>query len=235
MITRTKRQMLPRVVKVPRKEYFWGASARPGKHSRESSVPLLHILRDYLHIGDKEREITRLLNSGFVLLDGKKVKDRRTGVGFMDLVTIVPTSESYRLLYDQRGRLVLRKESDKFAGVKFLRVKNKHTIPGGKNQLSFHDGQNTVSDVDLKPGDVVTVRLPEKKFEEVLRMQPGSKVFITGGSHVGEIATVKKIEVKKSSSANLVEMEEGFETISDYVFVIGSTKFSYEIASEVVQ
>ena len=122
MITRTKRQMLPRVVKVPRKEYFWGTSARPGKHSRESSVPLLHILRDYLHLGDKEREITRLLNSGFILIDGKKVKDRRTGVGFMDLVTIVPTSENYRMLYDQRGRLVLRKESDKFSGVKFLRV-----------------------------------------------------------------------------------------------------------------
>jgi small subunit ribosomal protein S4e len=233
MITRTKRQMLPRVVKVPRKEYFWGASARPGKHSRESSVPLLHLLRDYLHLGDKEREITRLLNSGYVLLDGKKVKDRRTGVGFMDLVTIVPTSENYRLLYDQRGRLVLRKESEKFSGVKFLRVKNKHTISGGKTQLSFHDGQNTLSDADLNPGDVVTVRLPEKKFEEVLRMQPGSKVFITGGSHVGEIATVKKIEVKKSSTANLVEMEEGFETISDYVFVIGSNKFSYELAGEV--
>ncbi|MGC8515343.1 MAG: 30S ribosomal protein S4e [Thermoplasmata archaeon] len=235
MITRTKRQMLPRVVKVPRKEYFWGASTRPGKHSRESSVPLLHILRDYLHLGDKEREITRLLNSGYILVDGKKIKDRRTGVGFMDLVTIVPTSENYRLLYDQRGRLVLRKESDKFAGVKFLRVKNKHTIPGGKTQLSFHDGQNTVTDADLKPGDVVKVRLPEKKFEEVLRMQPGSKVFITGGSHVGETATVKKIEVKKSSSANLVEMEEGFETISDYVFVIGSNKFSYELTGEVVQ
>ena len=66
-------------------------------------------------------------------------------------------------------------------------------------------------------------------------MQPGSKVFITGGSHVGETATVKKIEVKKSSSANLVEMEEGFETISDYVFVIGSNKFSYELSGEVVK
>ncbi len=234
MITRTKRQMLPRVVKVARKEYFWGASARPGRHSTESSVPLLHVLRDYLHLGDKEREITRILNSGFVLVDGKKVKDRRIGVGFMDLVTVVPTSQNYRVLYDRRGRLVLRNESEKFAGVKYLRVKNKRTVSDRKTQLSFHDGQNTISDADLTPGDVVTVKLPEKKFQEILKMQPGSKVFITGGSHVGETATVKKIEVKKSSSANLVEMEEGFETISDYVFVIGSSKSFYEVAGEVV-
>ncbi len=226
--------MLPRVVKVPRKEYFWGTSSRPGKHSANNAVPLLHVLRDYIHAGDKEREITRLLTNGYVLLDGKTVKDRRTAVGFMDLITLVPTKESYRVIYDQLGRLVLKKETEKFAETKFLRVANKHSISKGKIQLLFHDGQNMISDSEVKPGDVLNVKLPGKEIVDVLKLQPGSKVFITGGSHVGEVATVKRVEVKKSSSSNLVEMEEDFQTISDYVFVIGNSKFTYEVKGDVV-
>lgn len=227
-INKTKRHMLPRVVKVPRKEYFWGTSARPGKHSSESAVPLLHVLRDYIHIGDKEREITRILNNGMILVDGRIVKERRTSVGFMDLISIVPRNEHYRIIYDTKGRLVAKKEIDKFASVKYLKVEGKNTLRGGKSQIIFHDGQNVVSTQALTPGDVIVAKIPDKNIEEVLKMQPGSKAFITGGSHIGETATIKKIEVKKSSAANMVEMEEGFETISDYVFVIGTQRSSYE-------
>ncbi|MCL4444824.1 MAG: 30S ribosomal protein S4e [Candidatus Thermoplasmatota archaeon] len=233
-INKTKRHMLPKVVKVPRKEYFWGTSARAGKHSRESSVALLHVLRDYLHAGDKEREITRILNSGFVLIDGKKIKDRRTAVGFMDLITLVPTNESFRVIYDNKGRLVLKKENEKYLAIKLMRVSNKKTIDGGKVQIVFHDGQNMISDLDVRTGDVITVSLPDRKPGEVYKLQPGSRAFITGGSHVGETGTVKKIEVKKSSSANQVEFEEGFETISDYVFIIGTARSSYDLTGEVI-
>lgn len=231
-INKTKRHMLPRVVKVPRKEYFWGTSARPGKHSAESSVPLLHVLRDYLHLGDKEREITRILNDGMILLDGRIVKDRRASVGFMDLISVVPRDEHFRIIYDSNGRLVTKKESEKFFSKKYLKVEGKNTIRGGKTQIIFHDGQNVISSDPLTPGDVVVAKLPEKNVEEVLKMQPGSRVFITGGSHIGETATIKKIEVKKSSSANMVEMEEGFQTISDYVFTIGTQRSSYEFQEE---
>ena len=227
-ISKTKRHMLPRVVKVPRKEYFWGTSAIAGKHNTKSSVPLLHVLRDYLHLGDKEREITRILNAGMVLIDGRKVKERRTSVGFMDLISVVPNNEHFRIVYDKKGRLVPKKEIERFSSTKFLKVEGKNTIRGGKTQIVLHDGQNFISSQDLVPGDVIVAKLPEKSIEEVLKMQPGSKVYITGGSHIGETATIKKIEVKKSSSANLVEMEEGFETVSDYVFVIGTQRFSYD-------
>jgi small subunit ribosomal protein S4e len=51
---------------------------------------------------------------------------------------------------------------------------------------------------------------------------------------VGKIATVKKIEIKESSHANLIHFEEGFSTVTDYVFIIGTPKFTFEF-NEVAQ
>lgn len=230
MITKTKRLMASRVVNIPRKTFFWSPSARAGRHNKESAVPLLTILRDYLHIGDKEREITRILANGLVKVDGKIVKDRRFPVGFMDVVSIDQIDKSYRVVYDTRGRLVIADESKENSERKLMKVLDKKTIKGGKTQLTLHDGQGILTeDKSIKPGDVLIVKLPEKSVEHVLKLQPGNKAFLVGGSHVGKTVTVKKIEIKKSSYANLVHFEEDFSTISDYVFVVGGPKYSFEV------
>lgn len=230
MINRTKRMMVSKAVIIPRKEYFWGVTPRPGRHSRMESVSILTVLRDHLKVGDKEREITRLLNSGKVAVDGRKVKDRRAPLGFMDLLQIEGYTNPYRMLYDKKGRLVLGKESPEGSSVKLLKVKGKHTVEGGKLQLTFHDGFNTIVDRnDISTGDVVVVRIPERTITDVYKLTPGAKVFLTGGKHVGNIATVKSIEVKESSSENLISFEEGYSTVVSYAFPIGSQRGSYHV------
>ena len=230
MINRTKRLVISRAVKIPRKVYFWGATPLPGKHSRENSVALLTVLRDYLKLGDKEREITRMLNSGFVKIDGRTVKNRKAAVGFMDVISIVPIEKYYRLVYDSRGRLIVKEEEDKNSGIKPMRVMNKVTTKGGKTQIVFHDGQNIITeDSSISTGDVVLMSVPDKKVQHILKMQPGNKAFLTGGAHVGSTGTIKKVEIKESSGSNLIHFEEDFSTIADYAFVIGSPKFSFKI------
>lgn len=230
MITKTKRLMISRSVKIPRKTYFWGASPRPGKHNRKDSMALLTALRDYLKVGDKEREITRILVNGLVKVDGRVVKDRRFPVGFMDIISLEQVGKSFRLLYDKKGGLVLGEESKENSDKKLMKVMNKITVKGGKTQLSFHDGQIiTTENKDVNTGDVVLVTIPDKKIQEVMKLQPGNKVFLTGGSHAGNIATIKKIEIKESSHKNLIHFEEGYSTITDYAFVVSGSKYSYEI------
>ncbi len=230
MISKTKRLMLPRVVKVPRKEFFWGPSSRAGKHPRNSSVPLLTVLRDYIHLGDKEREITRILTSGQIYVDGRKVKDRRYAVGFMDLITIPGQEASFRIIFNSRGNLAVGKEKPEMADMKLLKVRGKRTIEGGKLQLGFHDGTNVITDNSaIKPGDVVKFSLSDRKIVSVYPMAKGSRVYLTGGSHIGAVATIKEIEVKNSSRANLVMLEEGYGTLADYSFVISGNGESYEI------
>ncbi len=227
MINKTKRQMIPRVVKIPRKKYFWGATSMPGPHKRNASVPMLHVLRDYLSLGDKEREITRLLNNKFVMVDGKAIKEKKYPAGFMDLITIPELKKSYRVLYDKLGRLTPVPEKEENSNVKPRKVLNKYTIKGGKTMIACHDGYTFISDnKGISTGDVVLYNVKDKKIDGTIKLQEGSKVFLTGGNHVGSIATVKSIEVSKSSQSNLISMEEGFATIEEYVFPIGNLKFN---------
>lgn len=231
MINKTKRLVISRATKIPRKVFFWGATPNAGKHTMESSVALLTVIRDYLHLGDKEREVTRMLNSGFIKLDGKVVKERRTAVGFMDIITVVPTDQHFRILYDNKGRLVAKEEDKKNSGIKPMKVFNKVTIKGGKNQLVLHDGQNVVSDdSSISTGDVLIMSVPDKKIQHIIKMQPGNKAFLTGGAHVGAVGTIKKVEVKESSSSNLVHFEEGYSTIADYTFMVAGPKYAYEVS-----
>lgn len=230
MINKTKRLVIPRVTKIPRKTFFWGATPNPGKHTKESSVALLTVLRDYLKLGDKEREVTRMLNSGFVKVDGKVVKERKTAVGFMDLISIVPTGEHFRVVYDKKGRLVVNREEEKNGTLKPMKVFNKVTTSSGKTQLILHDGQNFITDdKSITTGDVLILSVPDKKIQHVIKMQPGNKAFLTGGAHVGSIGTIKKVEVKASSGSNLVHFEENFSTVADYTFMIAGPKYSFEI------
>lgn len=230
MINKTKRLVIPRVTKIPRKTFFWGATPNPGKHTKESSVALLTVLRDYLKLGDKEREVTRMLNSGFIKVDGKVVKERKAAVGFMDLISVVPTGEHFRVIYDRKGRLIVNKEDEKSSTVKPMKVFNKITTKTGKTQLVLHDGQNFISDdKGVSTGDVLILTVPDKKIQHVIKMQPGNKAFLTGGAHVGSIGTIKKVEVKESSGSNLVHFEEGFSTVADYTFMISGPKYTFEI------
>lgn len=235
MITKTKRQMVSREVKIPRKVHFWGVTPAPGKHNAVDSIPLLTALRDYLKIGDKEREVTRILNGKFVKVDGKIVKERRYPIGFMDVVSIEGQEHDYRVLYDNKGRLTLTEDMQKNTGTKLAKVEDKKTIRGGKIQLILHDGQNIITeDQGIKSGDVLVLKIPEKQILHTLKFQVGNKAFLTGGSHVGKVVTVKKIEIKESSHANMIHFEEGFATITDYVFIIGTPKFTFEF-NEVAQ
>ena len=229
-INRTKRMMVSKTVILPRKEYFWGVTPREGRHNKTNSMAILTLLRDYLKLGDKEREITRVLNQGIVLVDGKTVKDRRFSVGFMDVITISKTGESYRILFDMKGRLFPVKETAGNADKKPVKVTGKHTIAGGKDQLAFHDGQNMITDrKDVQNGDVVLLKLPEKEIVDLFKLQQGSKVFLTGGRHVGSTATIKGIEVKESSARNLVYLEEGYSTVVDYAFPIGNQRSAFHL------
>jgi small subunit ribosomal protein S4e len=51
-------------------------------------------------------------------------------------------------------------------------------------------------------------------------MKKGALAYLTGGSHIGETATIKEQEVKRSSKPNETSFEN-FGTVTDYVFIIG--------------
>jgi small subunit ribosomal protein S4e len=229
MIMKTKIMMASRKLKIPRKTNFWSVTPTPATHSKQDSIPMLILLRDYLKLGDKEREITRILNNNMVKVDGRIVKDRRFPVGFMDVLSIDTLEDEYIVVYDRKGKLVARINSPENKGVKLFKVVKKTVVGTDKIQLGFHDGKTIVTDrKDVNTWDVLLMKIPDLEIVNVLKIADGDKVFITGGSHVGELATIKSIEVKKSSVNNMVHLNEGFSTIKDYIFVVGTPKYTFK-------
>jgi small subunit ribosomal protein S4e len=126
---------------------------------------------------------------------------------------------------------VLRPVEQTEVGWKLTRIMNKTIVKGGRTQLNLHDGRNILveKDNDFKTGDVLKISIPEQKVLGRLELSEDSLALLTGGAHIGTICRIKKIERTENPTANLVEFHEGFNTVIDYVFVVG--KETSEIAA----
>jgi small subunit ribosomal protein S4e len=145
----------------------------------------------------------------------------------MDVITFPATKKHYRMIYDQRGKLALVAISKEDASWKLRRIENKTIVRGKKTQLNFHDGHNMLIDKDeYKTGDVLKIKFEDISIMDTFSRKKGTISLITGGSHVGELATIEDIEIIASSSNNLAKMKgtHPFTTIEPYVFPVGKTK-----------
>ena len=226
MTFRLKRRAAPRSWTVPRKGTKWLKRPAPGPHAQDQSIPLLLVLRDIRHVVASDREARILLRSGAVKVDGKVAKDLSRGLGLMDTLSLAaPLDAHFRVVRNRRGKLTLVTIPSTEAAIKLGRVRFKHTVDGGKVEVTLHDGRNLLvpASTPYRVGDSVKLALPDQKVTEHIPLAPGSLAYVSGGSHVGDLARVDKVEVRNSSQPNLVHFKEGFSTVKEYVFVVGQT------------
>lgn len=229
-----KRFKAPKSWPIHPKEDTWTVKPAPGSHAIEDSLSLMVIIRDVLGIADNSKEGKRVINTGNVLIDGRAKKDYKFPVGFMDVITIPRTGESYRVLLDTKGRLTLLSVSEDDAKFKLAKIVNKSTIKGGKTQLNLHDGRNLLVDEDdYSAYDVICLGVPEQEIKDTFKFGEGATVLVTGGKHIGEVGKIKEIIIDESSKPNTViiekENKDTFLTLKDYAFVIGKDKSSIDL------
>jgi small subunit ribosomal protein S4e len=217
-----KRVTVPRSWPIARKNHKWVAKASPGPHSSADSMPLVMVVRDMLKLADNSREAKRVLYEGKVLVDGKVVKDHKQPVGIFDIISIPALNQDYRMLKDEKGMFFF-KSIEAADRKKLVRVENKTSLKGNKQQLNFNDGSNRLEEGIYKPGDSLILSIPEKKIEDRIEFKEGNLAVVVGGKHSGQTGKIKAIQVVRSSRPNriVISGEEDFETIADYVFMIG--------------
>ena len=218
-----KRLMMSRSWPLPRKTTVWVQKPDPCGHSIENCMPMGIILRDVIGVAHNRREAKKILHSRKIMVDGRIETALGRGVGLMDVLTV--GDNNYRCVLDMNGKLRYRPINAKESSSKTCRVMGKTTISGGKTQLHLHDGRNILfdSNPDYKSGDSVVISLPEQEIISHHKFEEGALAYLTGGSHIGETATVRSKEIKRSSKDNEVTFDD-FGTISDYVFIIGDKK-----------
>jgi small subunit ribosomal protein S4e len=217
-----KRLAAPTTWPVPRKTSIWVAKPSPGPHPLYMSIPLVTIVRDMGDYCDTSKEARRIIGRRKIHVDGKPATDYKWPVGLMDVISIPETKEQFRLLLDRRGKFRLMRISAEEAGWKLVRIENKTTVKGGKTQLNLHDGRNIVLNKNARnTGDTLKIEVPSQKIIAVYELREGMMVYLTGGMHIGQFATVQEIEVTRNPKPNLVRFTDGFSTIMDYVFPVG--------------
>lgn len=232
MSKHVKRLAQPRRWKIPKKDRTWAPKPRPGPHAASDALPLVAAVRNLLEIADEAREAKQAVSNGRVLVDGEPCRDHRRALGFMDVVSIPDAETRYRVLYDQHGRIALLDIPEDEAGSKLVRIEDKTIVEGGRTQLNLHDGRNlVVKEDDYATGDVIRITLPDQDIADHFPREEGNPAYVTGGTHIGEIATVRETTVVRSSAPNLVTLENGdaFDTIEEFVFVLGDDEPAIDI------
>jgi small subunit ribosomal protein S4e len=226
MTRRLKRRAAPRAWKIPRKGTKWVQRVAPGPHPQDQSIPLVMVLRELRGIARSAREAQTILRQGAIKIDGTVVRDPARGVGLMDVLSIAtPTEEHFRILKDVRGKLVLVSIPGAEATIKLGRVRCKTTVSGGRIQVTLHDGRNLLCPPKAawRVGDSLKLEMPGQKVVGHLPLSAGHLAYVSGGSHVGQLARVERVEVRNSPEPNRVHFVEGFSTTKENVFIVGET------------
>ena len=223
MARHQKRVAAPISWPITRKTHHWVVGANAGAHSMETGIPLLVVVRDILKIANNAREAKKIINEKNICIDGIPRTDYKHMVGLFDIVSIPSVNEYYRVLLDKQNRFKLFK--DEAGAAKLCRINNKTIVNKGAVQLNLHDGTNIPGTNDHKTFDTVIIDKKEKKILKHISYKPGNLAMILGGEHSGEIGKIKQIRKVRGSGTNMVAIsnDSEFETIEDYVYVIGET------------
>lgn len=209
-----KRLVAPKWWPIKRKEKKFVVSPR-GAHPKDFSLPLIVLVRDVLKLAETSREAKSIITRGEVLVDKKKRKDPKFGIGLFDVVEIPVMKKAWRAVPKNGLSFIEIPESE--AKLKICKIVDKKTLKGKKNQLNLSDGRNLLTDKKYSTYDSLVIELPEQKIVDHLKFEKNSTVVVIKGVNAGKLAKIKTIEKNRLWLDN----EKLFEIPKNLVVVVG--------------
>jgi len=232
-----KREKAPRSWLIHPKEFHWTVKPGPGPHSQKACLPLASLLRDVLGYAKTLRESKIILAQNRVSVDGKIHRNHRYPTGLMDVIELPDANMTYRILPAVgKGLTAVRIPKDEGKS-KLCRIESKATLKKGHVQLNLHDGRNIIVPVQdprnpredsYRTRDTLRMSIPNQKVLGHLKFAQGAYAIVTSGRNIGRHGRIMKIEPSTAArtATALIEDPSGnrFETIADYLFVVGEEK-----------
>ncbi|MDE1855255.1 MAG: hypothetical protein KGH57_02985 [Candidatus Micrarchaeota archaeon] len=206
--------------RVSRKTTKYLAKPAPGRHRLARSVALLVLLRDKLGVSANASEARKIIKSGNVEVNGRKVSKDRYPIGFGDVLVLTQTKEVYTVGVGKNGDIKLEKAK---AHDRTLKVIGKYLAPGKKVMLRLYDGSVAAGEGSTRVNDSVVVS--EGKVKAVLKMVSGAKCLVMDGAHASETGIIREIKNGSATSVASVKVESQgatFETPVQNVMVVGA-------------
>ena len=186
----------------------------------KQGIPILIILRDLLKVAENRKEVKKIIHRKFLLLNNRLVKNEKNSATLFDVITLIPSKESYRLELSTKGIFELKKIQEKEAIHKISKITNKKILRGKKVQLNLSDGRNYLSDIKCKVNDSVIINFKNEKIEKCLSLAEKKEVIVFAGKHAGKIGVIKKMQ----AGEKMVEIERSEEKINVLIKQIMVTK-----------
>jgi ribosomal protein S4E len=161
-----------------------------------------------------------------IKVDGKVRTDPNFPAGFMDVIDIPKAGNTFRLIYDTKGKYRLHEINDEEKKFKLCRVKRQEISQKKIPLIVTHDGRTIrYPDPLIKVDDTVKVDIATGKVIDFVKFEVGKLAMITKGTNTGRVGTVLHVE-KHPGSFNIVSIRDSngnsFSTRQENVFIIGS-------------
>jgi len=211
----------------------WAVRPSQGPHKLRESIPLSLVLRRRLKYALTAREARVILNDNKIneaniRIDGKVRRDEKFPTGFMDVVSIEKTGENFRVLYDVKGRFILRSITSDEAKYKLARIKRKEVGPNKIPYVVTNDGRTIrFPHPDIDVADTVKIDIATGNIVDFVKFETGNVAFITSGNNIGRvgIVTTRERHLGGFDIIHIVdERGANFATRIGNVFVIGKGK-----------
>lgn len=216
-MARLKRLASPKWWPIERKTKRFTVPPR-GPHKKSLSLPLQVLLRDMLNVAETGKEAKTVIKKGEILIDGRKIKDPKFGVGIFDLIEIPSLKKSWRVVPKNGLSLVEIPENEK--KLKICKIIDKKTLKGKKNQLNLNDGRNILTNEKYSTQDSLLIELPGQKIVDHIKFEKGSIAMVLEGRNAGKISKIKDI----GHDRVWLEDEKTFEVPKRLVIIVGRDK-----------
>jgi len=201
-----------------------------GPHKYRESIPLTIVLKNRLKYALTGREVTLIVNDkeGNIAVDGKIRKDPRFPAGLMDVISIKKTGELFRVLYDVKGRFILRNIGAEEAKFKLCKITKKAVGPNKIPYIVTHDGRTirfpnpAISVLDTVKLDIATGLIVDH-----VAFETGNLALITSGNNVGRVGVIVHRD-RHVGGFDIVHVRDArghsFATRIANIFIIGKGK-----------
>jgi len=176
------------------------------------------------------REVTLICQDkeGSVRVDGKVRREPKFPCGLMDVVNVEKTKEQFRVLYDAKGRFVLKKLKADEAKFKVCKVVRKEIGPNKIPYIVTNDARTIrFANPDIDVSDTVKIDLETGKVTDFCKFDNGNVCIITGGNNVGRVGVVTHRQ-RHLGGFDLVHVKDSrdqhFATRIGNIFIIGKGK-----------
>jgi small subunit ribosomal protein S4e len=220
-----KRITAPRTWNVNRKTTKFITKPFPGAHKLEQAMAINTFLKELAKLTNTTKETKYVLTNDEVLVNGKRRRDFKAQVGFLDIITIKSINKHYLITIDKKGALKPKEINEKESTQRVLKINKKTILAKDNVQINTMNGENLLvkekEAQKYKIGDTLIVEVKNLKIIEHIPLKEKQLVFVYTGKHSSKTGTLEAINQK---TVTIKTSKESFETSKDYLIALNKEK-----------